>query len=125
MPDQQGNVIEVNPLRRPKLSRARMRAAIVVAVAADVLQWCFGPFGWAGADEVIDVVAMLLTIGLLGFHPLLLPTALIEFLPVVDMLPTWTGCVLVVIARMKKLEEAETTKVIVEPPPLLPPAESK
>src|SRR5213593_4359569 len=103
MRDQEGNVTEVRPLRRPKLSRARMRAAIVIAVAADVLQWCFGPFGWAGADEVIDVVAMLLMIGLLGFHPLLLPTAFMEFLPVVDMLPTWTGCVLIVVARMKKL----------------------
>ena len=103
-----------------------MRAAIAVAVAADVLQWCFGPFGWAGADEVIDVAAMLLTIALLGFHPLLLPTALIEFVPVVDWLPTWTGCVLVVIARRKKLEEGETmTAAIVEPPQLLPPAETK
>src|SRR6058998_229551 len=104
----------LNPLRRPKLSRARMRAAIAIAVAADVLQWCFGPFGWAGADEVIDVVTMLLTIGLLGFHPLLLPTAFMEFLPVVDMLPTWTGCVLIVIARRKKLEEADipTTAVV-------------
>ena len=116
--------MELNPLRRPKLSRARMRAAIAVAMAADVLQWCFGPFGWAGADEVIDVVAMLLTIALLGFHPLLLPTAFMEFLPVVDMLPSWTACVLVVIARMKKLEEGEIppTPAIMNPPPMLPPS---
>jgi hypothetical protein len=103
-----------------------MRAAIAIAVAADVLQWCFGPFGWVGADQVIDVATMLLTIALLGFHPLLLPAAFMEFLPGLDMLPTWTGCVLVVIARMKKLEEGETpiTPAIVEPPPLLPPAKS-
>ena len=75
--------------------------ALIVAITADVLQWCFGPFGWAGADQVIDIVAMICTCWLLGFHPLLLPTALIEFFPVVDWLPTWTGCVLLVIARRK------------------------
>src|SRR5438874_9167755 len=92
--------------RVPKLTRTRMRAALIVAIAADVLQWCFGPFGWAGADQVIDLVAMICTCWLLGFHPLLLPTALLEFFPIVDLLPTWTGCVLLVIARRKKLESS-------------------
>jgi len=98
-----------------------MRAALVLAIVADVLQWCLGPFGWAGADQVIDMVAMFSTMWLIGFHPLLLPTALMEFVPVVDLLPTWTGCVLLVIARRKK-QQAEVTEpvpAIINPPPLL------
>ena len=108
-------------LRLPKLTRARMRAALIVAIAADVLQWCFGPFGWAGADQIIDIVAMICTCWLLGFHPLLLPTALLEFFPIVDLLPTWTGCVLLVIARRKKQQAAtdDAKPAIVNPPPLL------
>jgi len=111
-------------LRVPKLTRARMRGALIVAIAADVLQWCLGPVGWAGADQAIDIIAMLCTMWLLGFHPLLLPTALMEFLPVVDLLPTWTGCVLLVIARRKKQEQTgevkEPVPAVVNPPPMLP-----
>ena len=116
--------IQVNWLRAPTLTRARMRAALVIAITADVLQWCLGPFGWAGGDQVIDIAAMLLTMWLLGFHPLLLPTALIEFFPVIDWLPTWTGCVPVVIARRKHREAQanEPAPIIVNPPPMLPPA---
>jgi hypothetical protein len=33
---------------------------------------------------------------LIGFHPLLLPTFVLEFVPLTDMLPTWTGCVALV-----------------------------
>ena len=108
-------------LRAPKLTRARMRAALIVAISADLLQWCFGPFGWAGADQVIDIVAMICTCWLLGFHPLLLPTALLEFVPMVDLLPTWTGCVLLVIARRKKQHASvqEPKPAIVNPSPLL------
>jgi hypothetical protein len=58
--------------------------------------------GWAGADELLDVAATALTWRVLGFHPLLLPTFLIEFLPVTDMLPTWTGCVALVIALRRR-----------------------
>jgi len=111
----------LNVLRVPKLTRARMRAALIVAIIADVLQWCFGPFGWAGADQVIDILAMICTCLLLGFHPLLLPTALLEFVPMVDLLPTWTGCVLLVIARRKKQQASvqEPKPAIVNPPMLL------
>ena len=39
---------------------------------------------------------------ILGFHPLLLPTFIIELLPVADILPTWTGCVALVIALRRR-----------------------
>jgi hypothetical protein len=35
-------------------------------------------------DEALDVVAAVLMWRLLGFHPLLLPTFVVEFLPVAD-----------------------------------------
>ena len=47
--------------------------------------------------SAVDVVAMALTVRLLGFHLLLLPTFAVELIPVVDTLPTWTACVAAVI----------------------------
>ena len=39
---------------------------------------------------------------LIGFHPLLLPTFVIEFVPVADLLPTWTGCAALVVALRRR-----------------------
>jgi len=97
----------------PVLTRQRMIAAFAVAAAADAIQVLLGPFGITFADEVLDVIAMILTWRLLGFHALLLPTFLLEVLPIVDILPTWTGCVGIVVA-MRKRQQSETT------PPLPP-----
>ena len=38
----------------------------------------------------------------IGFHPLLLPTFILEFLPVADLVPTWTGCVALVLAFRRR-----------------------
>jgi hypothetical protein len=84
--------------RRPFLSKARVRTAYAIAVTVDALQLLLGPFGWAFTDEILDVVAMILIIATIGFHPLLLPTFVLEILPVADLLPTWTGCVALVLA---------------------------
>jgi hypothetical protein len=86
----------------PVLTPPRVRLAYAIAVATDVLQLLLGPFGWAFADEVLDVVAMALIWRLIGFHPLLLPTFVLKFLPVADMLPTWTGCVAIVVALRRR-----------------------
>ena len=86
----------------PALTRKRVRLAYAIAVTTDVLQLLLGPFGWAFADELLDVTTMILTWRLIGFHPLLLPTFALEFLPVADMLPTWTGCVAIVVALRKR-----------------------
>jgi len=86
----------------PILTPPRVRLAYAVAVMTDALQLILGPFGWAFADELLDVTAMILTWRLIGFHPLLLPTFALEFLPVADMLPTWTGCVAIVVALRKR-----------------------
>jgi hypothetical protein len=89
-------------LRVPPLSTWRVAAAFVVAIGVDVAQLLLGPFGWPFADWGLDLVALALTVWLLGFHPLLLPTFVIELLPVVDVLPTWTGCVGLVVTRRRR-----------------------
>jgi hypothetical protein len=86
----------------PLLTEQRVRLAYAIAVTTDVLQLLLGPFGWAFADELLDVAAMILIWRLIGFHPLLLPTFVLKFLPVADMLPTWTGCVAIVVALRKR-----------------------
>lgn len=86
------------------LTRARMMLALAVAVVADGAQLLLGPLGWAFGDQIIDVVAMLLVSGLIGFHWLLLPSFVLELIPAVDELPTWTACVAAVIALRRRRE---------------------
>jgi hypothetical protein len=96
--------------RAPKLTRTRMILAFTVAVIADGLQFIFTPVPFV--DQAIDVVAFALTAWAIGFHVLLLPTFAVEFIPGVDMLPTWTACVIAVIALRKRNQNTVTA-----PPP--------
>lgn len=89
-------------LRVPPLHTWRIAAAYAVAIGTDAAQLALGAAGWAFIDEGLDLAAMIVLAWLLGFHPLLLPTFVIEFIPVADMLPTWTGCVALVINRRRK-----------------------
>ena len=86
----------------PVLTRSRVRLAYAVAVTSDALQVLLGPLGWAFADELLDLAAMILISRAIGFHPLLLPTFALEFLPIADLLPTWTGCVALVVMLRKR-----------------------
>jgi len=104
----------------PKLTRLRIGLAVVVALAADGLQLPLQAM--PVAPEIIDVVAMGLTVGLLGFHLLLLPTFVVEFIPLVDMLPTWTGCVLAVIALRKRAERTPLALAAGSVNPTTPPS---
>ena len=81
----------------PRVTPADVRLAYAVAVTVDAAQFLLGPIGWAGLDEILDAVAMVVVTRLIGFHPLLLPTFVLEFIPFTDMLPTWTGCVALVV----------------------------
>jgi hypothetical protein len=87
-------------LRVPGLTRVRIVLALAIAVVADGLQFLFGlvPF----VDQAIDVVGMVLTSWVLGFHWLLLPTFVVKLVPLLDELPTWTACVVAVIALRKR-----------------------
>jgi hypothetical protein len=93
-------------VRVPRVTRGRVILAMAIAVAADGLQFLLGPLGWVFIDQVIDVAAMVLASLVLGFHWLLLPTFVTEFIPLVDELPTWTACVIAVIALRKREQRA-------------------
>ncbi len=93
-----------NKFRAPRLTLTRIFLALAAAVIADGLQFISAPIPFVG--QVIDVVAMLLTTWTIGFHLLLLPTFVAEMFPVVDMLPTWTACVIAVIALRKREQNA-------------------
>jgi hypothetical protein len=92
--------------------------AVMIAVVADGLQI---PLQVPPLPQIIDVVAMVLTSALIGFHLLLLPTFVVEFIPGLDMLPTWTGCVLAVIAH-RRWETRNQPQFQEIKPPIIPPA---
>lgn len=91
-----------------------MALALFVAVVADSLQI---PFQVPPGPQIIDVVAMVLTSAAIGFHILLLPTFALEFIPMANALPTWSGCVLAVIALRRRAERLQPDP----PPPSVPP----
>jgi len=95
-------------LEVPPLTVGRIAAAVGIAMAVDAVQLVLGLVGWVVADEILDVMAMVAISWLLGFHLLLLPTFLIELFPVADLLPTWTGCVGLVVARRWRAQRRET-----------------
>lgn len=101
-----------NRLFPPVLTRRRIWLACCVALATDGLQLLLGPMGWAFVDETLDIVAMVLLTLTLGFHPLFLPTFVAEFIPAVDMLPSWTACTFLVIGLRRK-------KSVPTPPPVV------
>jgi hypothetical protein len=100
--------------RVPTLTRPRMILALTVAVITDALQFILLPFAWTFAESAVDVVAMVLTTWILGFHLLLLPTFIVELVPIADALPTWTACVIAVIALRKRAQNSPP------PPPTSP-----
>jgi hypothetical protein len=108
----------------PELTRKRIFLALTVAVVTDSVQLGFGPLGWAFIDEGLDILAMLLISNVIGFHVLLLPTFIIEFIPGPDMLPTWTGCTAaVIILRKRAQQKASPTIDIDSEVTRVPPAE--
>ena len=99
----------------PVLTRERVWFAFTVAVVTDTIQLLLVLLGWTFLDEILDVIAMGLTCAALGFHMLLLPTFVIELVPVALMLPTWTGCTAAVVMLRKR------ARAQAQPPPLPPP----
>ena len=93
------------------LTRNRIWSAYAVAAAADAIQWLLGPIGWMLPDQAVDLAAMAAISWAIGFHPLLLPTFILELLPIADLLPTWIGCVAIVVALRRREQSG-----IVSPP---------
>jgi hypothetical protein len=106
---------------------ARITFAFIIAGIADVLQL---PLNLAFASGllavpaeiaiiIVDVIAFTATTFLLGFHWLLIPSALVEFFPGIDLLPTWLACVSAVVWSTRIRSASELT-VLPEAPPFLP-----
>jgi hypothetical protein len=59
-----------------------------------------------------------------GFHILLLPTFVVELIPVLDDLPTWTACTIAVLIIRRREQRAlpPLPPQSLPPPPPLPPA---
>ncbi len=110
-------------LSAPKLTRGRIAAAMTIACVADLLQIALMPVAWTFAQSAVDVVAMLLAVWVIGFHLLLLPTFIIEFVPGVDILPTWTACMIAVIALRKREQGRNQPVIEVDPAPFTKPTE--
>lgn len=103
-------------LRVPRLTVPRMALALACATLADGIQLVLGLGGWMLADQLIDCAAMVVLSRCIGFHVLLLPTFIVELIPLVDDLPTWTACAIAVIALRKREQKRPP------PPPSGPPA---
>ncbi|HYX23394.1 MAG TPA: hypothetical protein VFC23_04510 [Thermoanaerobaculia bacterium] len=89
----------------------RVKAARMIAVAADLLQ--IGGFavfmpGWASpADDVLDVVVGAVLTWLVGWHWSFLPSFLIELVPGMDLIPSWTAAVLLATRGQGKAGKAD------------------
>ena len=93
--------------------------AFAVAVGADLIQLPITALEDAGAflvpgelaDFVVDCFVMVVTTALLGFHWALLPSLIVEMVPELDLIPTWTGCVAFVVWQRRREQK---------PPPAVP-----
>ncbi len=81
----------------PGVSAPVPKAAWVLAVAADLLQWALLPLFAGGAlsgiNVALDLVVAVVLTRLLGWHLVLLPAFAAELLPGVDLVPSWTAAV--------------------------------
>lgn len=76
------------------LSPTRIRLAWLVAILADAIQIGLisftGPFGGWLTSAPLDILAMILLWVLIGWHWALMPSFIFEFLPIVEIAPSWS-----------------------------------
>ena len=89
---------------------ARLRTAMLLAIAADVLQLIFLPFFIEGAaspgDDALDVVLAAVFTLMLGWHWEFLPSFLGKLVPGIDLVPCWTLAVANVYRKSKRIAAA-------------------
>lgn len=85
---------------------SRLRAAMILAIAADALQILVLPVFAEGAlspaDDVLDLAVAAVLVHLLGWHWEFLPTFFAELVPGVDLVPFWTLAVANVYRKWKQ-----------------------
>ncbi|HEX4961112.1 MAG TPA: hypothetical protein VF173_09775 [Thermoanaerobaculia bacterium] len=95
----------------------RVKAARSIAILADLIQIGGFTIFWPGAasiaDDVLDVVVGAALTWLVGWHWSFLPSFVIELVPGMDLIPSWTAAVLLATRGQGKAElEQEPPKVI-------------
>src|SRR5262249_5889885 len=92
-----GQTNHVREDRQVSREVGKVRAARLVALAADALQIAVAPIfgeGFASPfNDVLDLLVAAVLIRLLGFHWALLPTLAAEAVPVLDLAPSWSAAV--------------------------------
>ena len=80
--------------------------AIVCSVVADAIQIALAPAFVLGAvspaDLVLDLVMFIILLRVFGWSLAILPTCIVELLPIATELPTWTATTLYLISRSKQ-----------------------
>jgi hypothetical protein len=120
---QAGNEMQLTEMFHNSITitpRTRMRAALILALAADALQVGVFPLFAEGAaspaDDILDFCVSGAMIYLLGWHWEFLPSFFGKLVPGVDVVPFWTLAVANVYRKSKRLT------VTIEPPPAQHPA---
>ena len=81
------------------------QTAMILALSADALQLFVMRFFAAGAlspaDDVLDIAMAAILVRMMGWHWEFLPAFLVELIPGVDLVPSWTFAVLNVYRKWK------------------------
>lgn len=92
-------------------TRSRFRAAMMLAIVADVAQIVLFPLFGEGAlspfDDVLDVAVAFSLVQLVGWHWEFLPSFFAELVPGADLVPFWTLSVASVYRKWKQAAIAE------------------
>jgi hypothetical protein len=85
----------------------RLKIAMMIAVAADVLQLAVFPYFVEGAmspaDDILDLSVAGILAYLLGWHWEFMPSFLAKLVPGVDMIPLWTIAVANVYRKSRQM----------------------
>lgn len=107
-------VEQMNPVKQSGMTVSagpRMKAAMALAVAADLVQMIVFPLFVEGAaspaDDVLDLAMAGVLSFLLGWHWEFLPSFAGKLVPGVDLVPLWTLAVANVYRRTKRAAVAE------------------
>ena len=99
----------------------QFRLAMLLAIAADILQLVVFPMFVEGAfsppDDLLDLGVAAVLVRLLGWHWEFLPSFLVKLVPGVDLVPFWTIAVASVWRKAKLMAEAEQQKQLEQLPP--------
>ena len=105
----------------PLLTPRRIWIARGLAVLMDLVQ-LHPALEIPPVSQIVDVATALVMTWLVGWHWAFLPTFLVEAVPIVDLVPTWTLAVLVATRGRVAPAAPAVTVAPPAPPPPPPPA---